>query len=260
LQSKLPRLQFTPHWVSGFSFLLALIFTTSLNAQSPGEPQGYARRNSFGILGAHSPNSSHILLGAAEKRKLWNVGISYDRSLFSRSNVNWFYEAEFSAASFVGDPLVREVLTETAPTPSTVILSGGPPVGCTPFHHSYSYKDPKGVSHSGTVDAFCHGRQWTIGQALLPLGLRWSLLPRRKLQPVFAAHVGYMYSTRPVPVAFAGSFNFVFDFGPGIELYRSRGRSLRVEYLYHHISNHNSASENPGIDNGLFQLSYIFGR
>jgi hypothetical protein len=69
-----------------------------------------------------------------------------------------------------------------------------------------------------------------------------------------------MYSTRPVPIDFAGSFNFVFDFGPGVEFYCSRTRSLRLEYRYHHISNHNSAPENPGIDNGLFQVSYVFGR
>ena len=244
-----------------FLVLLAcMIPWEPLCAQNAKESPYYARTNSFGIMAAYSPNSSHILLGVAERRKLWDLGVSYDRRLFAGTNVNWFYEAEFSPVSFVGDPLIREVATETAPTPFTMILTFGPTVGCSPMHYSYTYKDQKGVTHTGTVNSFCHGRQWTFGQAFLPIGLRWSFMPRRRLQPVFTAHVGYMYSTRPVPVAAAGSFNFVFDVGPGIELFKSHSRSLRVEYRYHHISNHDSALFNPGIDNGLFQLSYVFGR
>jgi opacity protein-like surface antigen len=69
-----------------------------------------------------------------------------------------------------------------------------------------------------------------------------------------------MYSTRPIPINGAGSFNFTFDLGAGIELYRSKTRSVRAEYRYHHISNDNTANENPGIDNGLIQVTYAFGR
>ena len=63
-----------------------------------------------------------------------------------------------------------------------------------------------------------------------------------------------------VPTVNAGNFNFTFDFGAGIELFRDHTRSMRVEYRYHHISNHNTALANPGIDNGLFQVVYSFGR
>jgi hypothetical protein len=69
-----------------------------------------------------------------------------------------------------------------------------------------------------------------------------------------------MYSTQPIPVLNAGSFNFMFDFGVGVELFRSKTKSIRTEYRYHHISNHGTAIENPGIDNGLFQVTYSFGR
>ena len=80
------------------------------------------------------------------------------------------------------------------------------------------------------------------------------------MQPFFIGHGGYMYSTTPIPIAQAGSFNFTFDLGAGVELYRSKTRSVRAEYRYHHISNHDTALENPGIDNGLFQLTDSFGR
>lgn len=85
-------------------------------------------------------------------------------------------------------------------------------------------------------------------------------MPRHKLQPFFIGHGGYMYSTQPIPISTAGSFNFTFDFGAGFEFYRSKTRSIRAEYRFHHISNHDTASQNPGIDNGLLQVTYSFGR
>jgi opacity protein-like surface antigen len=93
-----------------------------------------------------------------------------------------------------------------------------------------------------------------------PVGFQWNFLPRRKLQPFIIGHGGSMYSTRPIPIQEAGSFNFTFDLGAGFELYRSKTHSVRAEYRYHHISNHNTANQNPGIDNGLFQVTYSFGR
>lgn len=63
-----------------------------------------------------------------------------------------------------------------------------------------------------------------------------------------------MYSTKPIPLPYAGSFNFTFDVGTGIEVYRARMRSIRVKYRYHHISNNDTAIDNPGIDNGLLRL------
>jgi opacity protein-like surface antigen len=103
-------------------------------------------------------------------------------------------------------------------------------------------------------------RQWTIGEAMSPIGFEWNFLPRHTKQLFVASHGGYMYSTQPIPLETAGSFNFTFDLGAGLELYRSKNRSIRCEYRYHHISNHNTANANPGIDNGLFQMTYTFGR
>jgi Lipid A 3-O-deacylase (PagL) len=243
-----------------FILLLSLGLPQFLGAQKPNEPQTYARTNSFGVSAAYSPDSSHIILGIAEQRKLWGFGVSYGRLLWSPPIVNWRYEAEVLPLVLVGDPKSRFVNEQTSPTSTTFIQDGPPTISCSPITQSYVSIDSTGVRHTGVSHVFCHDRQWTAGQAISPLGLRWNFLPGRKLQPMFAAHVGYMYSTRPVPVESAGSFNFVFDFGPGLELYCSRTQSLRLDYRIHHISNHNSATENPGIDNGLFQVSYVFGR
>jgi hypothetical protein len=99
-----------------------------------------------------------------------------------------------------------------------------------------------------------------MGESLAPAGMQFNFLPRHRLQPIVESHGGYMFTTRPIPVPQAGSFNFTVDAGVGLEYFRTRRQSVRVEYRYHHTSNHDSSFFNPGIDNGLFQLSYVFGR
>jgi hypothetical protein len=239
--------------------LLASIAPASSSAQTVADAGYYARTNSFGILGAYSWNSSHMLLGSAEKRKLINIGASYTRKLLLNRIVNWQYNAEILPVALEGDPLTRTVVDQTSPSVATLTSDGGPLITCAPITEPYSYTE-NGIVFAGAVSIFCHGRQWTIGEALSPIGMQWNFLPSHKLQPFLIAHGGYMYSTRAIPVEYAGSFNFTFDLGAGVELYQSRTRSVRLEYRYHHISNHDTADFNPGIDNGLLQCTYLFGR
>ena len=248
-------------------FLTALVLQPALLtlastafAQPSTDSSYYARRNAFGVFGAYSGDSSHIVLGDAEKRKLLNLGVSYSRRLFLDHRVNWQYDGELIPVALEGDPLSRYVVRETSPKVVTTTTDGGPMISCAPVTTSYSYTDQGGVLHSGSFDTFCHGRQWTVGEAMSPIGSQLNLLPRRKTQPFVSGHGGYMYSTQAIPLAFAGSFNFTFDVGAGVEFYRSPKRSIRAEYRYHHISNHGTATDNPGIDNGVVQLSYVFGR
>ena len=39
-----------------------------------------------------------------------------------------------------------------------------------------------------------------------------------------------------------------------------RAQSIRVEYVVQHFSNHDTANANPGVDNGIFKVTYSFGR
>lgn len=240
--------------------MMLLLPWRTAGAQTGNENRSYGRLNSFGVFAAYSGDSSHMILGVAEKRKLLNIGVSYSRRLWMYHGMVWQYDGELIPVALEGDPNSREIITEFAPTSQTAVLNGGPIIFCAPLTQEYSFEDAEGVVHSGAISQFCHGRQWTVGQAMLPVGFQWNFLPRHKIQPIFTAHIGYMYSTQPIPVALAGSFNFTFDFGGGVEVFRSRSRSVRVEYRYHHISNHDSAYQNPGIDNGLFQVGYVFGR
>lgn len=228
-----------------------------LPAQSRTGNPYYARVNTFGFFAAYSNDSSHMLLGDAANRKLLNLGVSYGRRLLLNRTVNWQYEAELTPVAIESDPVQVLQFTYTVDDPPTVYTErlAQPPVGpCVASSGSGSVPG----FYSFTYAAACQ-RRWTIGQAMSPFGLRWNFRPQHRLQPFLDGHGGFMYSTQPIPVANAGSFNFLFDFGAGLELYRSGTRSCRLEYRYHHISNDDTADSNPGIDNGLLQFTWAFG-
>jgi opacity protein-like surface antigen len=239
-------------------FLTLMAGASTAWAQASSEKPYYARVNTFGVFGAYSGNSSHMLLGAAENRKLLEFGFSYSRKLLLNRIVNWQYNGELLPVALESDPVVHTVMVETSPTQGTYSYDETQVEACVAASGSYSYVYPD-ATFSGTYTRSCK-RQWTIGEAISPVGFQWNFRPQHKTQPFLIGHGGTMYSTRPIPINGAGSFNFTFDLGAGIELYRSKTRSVRAEYRYHHISNDDTANENPGIDNGLIQVTYAFGR
>jgi hypothetical protein len=232
-----------------------------LSAVAPGQSgdRSYARKNSFGILTAYSHDSSHIILGVAENRELLDIGLSYSRRLYLNNVVNWQYDGEILPAALNSDPVQVTTTTVTFTNPPntfTSTLELPTEAACRPLSGSGS-AGPNGPTYSFVSTCT---RRWVMGEGISPIGLQWNFLPRRKLQPVIEGHLGYMYSTEDIPVNDAGSFNFTFDVGAGFELYRSQGRSFQVEYRYHHISNDETATANPGIDNGVLQVAWVFGR
>lgn len=244
-----------------FGVLLLVLPAPGLRAQSQADSRYYARKNTFGFFSAYSNDSSHMLLGRSENRKLFELGASYNRRLLLGRAVNWQYSLEVLPVALESDPVetVTEIITLTNPPP------GFPPT-FTQTTQEVNAQACQASSGSGTVPglytytytATC-SRQWTMGEAMSPIGFQWNFLPRRTLQPFAVGHGGYMFSTKPIPTTYAGSFNFTFDFGAGVEFYLTRSQSIRAEYRYHHISNHYTAEQNPGIDNGLFQLTWTFG-
>jgi opacity protein-like surface antigen len=254
-------------WESGLfsrgirSFIICLLPSIAIaasSAQSPNRDTPFARRNTIGIFAAYSNDSSHILAGEAEHRKLLEFGISYSRRLTLNSRVNWEYDVELMPVALVGDPLIRYVNTQTSPTNETFTgVLPYPMVKCTPQGFNYDYT-LNGITYSGTQVDMCYGRRWTMGQAFSPFGMKLNFIPRAKLQPFIIGHGGYMFSTQAVPIEGAGSFNFTVDCGAGLEYFLSKSKSMRVEYRYHHFSNADTADLNPGVDNGMLQVTYSF--
>jgi hypothetical protein len=234
--------------------------TASAQAVPPVSPY-YARTNTFSIFSAYSGDSSHILLGSTENRKLLDFGVAYGHKLYLNHIVNWQYNGELLPVALESDPEFQLAYHQTYPSVRTydmyILQATGHCVSGGSGTYTMGFGDV--ITSSGTFTTSCT-RRWTMGEGISPVGFQWNFLPRNKLQPFFIGHGGYMYSTQPIPVPEAGSFNFTFDFGAGFELYRSMTRSVRAEYRIHHISNHGTADQNPGIDSGLFQLTYSFGR
>jgi hypothetical protein len=241
-------------------FLITLLaISAASSAQSQTEVSNFVRLNTFGVLSAYSNDSSPMLLGVSVNRKLLNVGVSYNRRLISNRIVNWQYSGEFFPIAFESDPVQVTVTTVTYTTPPLIFTTTSiiPTVtACHPQSGGGSIPQ-EGLTYSyvGTCS-----RRWTTGQALSPAGFQWNFLTRRRLQPFLIGHGGYMYSTKPIPVTTAGSFNFTFDFGAGIEFFRTRTQSVRGDFRYHHISNDWTAQQNPGVDSGVVQVTYTFGR
>lgn len=247
---------------SAFAPLVLLFIAASVIHAQIGESGAFSRRNTFTVFTEYSNNSSHILMGVSENRELAAFGGSYARRLWSSHGGDLRYLAEIRPVLMESDPVFQITYVITPINPS------GP--ASTSTTASESYQSCKPGSSQQTVQSSTQtysimetttcARRWTFAQGFSPVGLQYSFWPRHGIRPFISSTAGYVFSTRPIPTSEAGSFNFTFDFGAGIEFFRSRTRSIQVEYRFHHISNHYTADVNPGIDNGVFKLSYAFGR
>ncbi len=202
-------------------------------------------------------------MGRAESRKLLSVGGSYAYRLWSTRYSTLQYLGEVRPFIYTSDPLEKDSLRLDS-APDSEQFAEAPPspvIRCEAgSYHNQFLVDPSSGQLYPITDTVTCSRRWTFAQGASPLGFKVNLLPHRRIQPVISGLAGYMFSTKPVPTDGAGSFNFTFEFGGGIEVFRVRGRSMLVEYRYHHYSNKDSADENPGVDNGVFKLTYSFGR
>jgi hypothetical protein len=235
------------------------VVSGTLHAQIE-SPVPLGSRNSFGVTSEYSNDSSHIILGDAVNVKLGAIGLQYQRRLIANRHMVWSYGMEFRPVILESNPTATYTYVYTSPT--TLTVQGAPQVTpkCVATTDSYSATNPTtGVLTSVSTILSC-GRVITYAQGFSPFGLKLNLLPRSRLQPTFSSYEGYILSTRPVPAWNAGSFNFDFEIGAGLEYYRSQHSSVRIEFQVQHYSNKNTAEANPGVDNGLLKLTYSFGR
>ncbi len=256
----------------GALLCLAISCTTALAAQDIPHTQpfdAYSRKNTFTLFAEYSPTSSHILLGVARQRILADVGGAYTRRLVRFWGSDLGYHVELRPVLFESDPVsvTTSTISYTEPPPigpvtSTQTVTAAPIGKCQPSSGTTTYLPIDGQPEVTISSTTTCGRQWTFGQVFTPIGFKYSMRTHHPLQPFVIATLGYMYTSRPVPIATAESFNFVFDFGAGLELYRSdqKKRSISLEARYHHFSNRNTAESNPGTDNITYKLSYNFGR
>jgi Lipid A 3-O-deacylase (PagL) len=233
--------------------ILLLCFALTSAAQQTTD-QTYSRLNTFSGFFEYSNDSSHIILGDAENRKIGAIGFQYQRRLVHRRLLDLSYTAEVRPGMIESDPVFAATITFTTPPSSVSQVPPSPTVKCVATTYMFSGED-----YADTEVTSCT-RRTVVEQGFSPVGLRISLLPRYRLQPTFSTLAGYMFSTQPVPITDAGSFNYSFEFGGGLEYYLAHTRSIRLEYQVQHFSNKKTAELNPGVDSGFIKLTYAFGR
>jgi Lipid A 3-O-deacylase (PagL) len=231
---------------------LVTIFTVVVCLSGWGqEPGSVGGVQSLGFSSSYSPNSSHIMIGLAEQRRTWTVGIEYTHLLHITRNFRYDYEGSVLPMYLESDPTV--IGTTTTINGKTFITSE-PPIRVV-----YVDRGPVGTATEGRgvtapIYAF-YGRENTYAAALLPLGARMSAFPRSRIQPSFAIDLGFVVSSRDIPVDQSDQFNYLFAFGPGFQVYSGPRSSVRVEYIYRHISNAHQGFQNPGVDQGVFRVT-----
>ena len=241
--------------------LAVLLVLASVADAQIGEANSFGRKNTYSAFLEYSNDSSHIILGSSPDRKFSGLGIRYERRLLANRAFVWRYAVEFRPLVLESDPTATLTVSINAPPPAiTVIEPTAAALQCIAGQRTFSGNDPiTGVHFSENILTSC-GRRWTYAQGLSPVGTRINLLPHRRLQPTASFLAGYLLSAKKIPLDSAGSFNFTFEFGAGLEYYQSQSRSIRFEYQIQHFSNAYTAETNPGVDNGLFKLTYSFGR
>jgi hypothetical protein len=223
----------------------------SRRAESVTSLPDYSRGNSWTLFSEYAPNSSHILWGVSEKRQRLVFGGEYARRLVRGHGVEFDYMIQAKPVSLERDPTLvglrsvstGQILFRIA-QPSRVVIVDGSPLLLEGF---------------GQVVPV-YGNEWTYGFGLDPIGLKLNFRARRRLQPFVDAIGGFIVTTRDIPIDDTSNFNYEFGFGSGFDYFLSARRSLRFGYAFRHISNNGLGFYNPGIDAGVIEIGYSFGR
>ena len=216
------------------------------------EPGGVGGAQSYGFSWSYSPDSSHILIGLAQQRSTWTLGFEYTHLIKSHQRFRLDYEGSFLPVYEETDPTV--IGTRTTLDKNTIVTEE-PPIRVVTVDHG-----PVGTATvvngpSAPIYAI-FSRESTYAAALEPLGARMSAFPRSRIQPSFSVDLGFVVSSRDLPVNDADQFNYLFSFGPGVQVYTGARTSVRVEYILRHISNAHMGYQNPGVDQGVFRVTF----
>jgi hypothetical protein len=208
-------------------FVLALTLCFSAHAGICNDGSQSEPRHEFRVLGGYSPDSP-TLLGTAEDRKFIMIEASYSYRCWSWEHASLAYSAGVVPAAIVRQPTQFERVT--AGTPGNVTF-----VQKIPPHAVYGF-------------------------GILPIGVHAEFARHHRLYPVAEANGGVVASTEPIPERAnnATGLNFMFDGGAGLRWNAAERHALTFGYRWVHISNAETTSFNPGLDNNVFYVSYSF--
>lgn len=179
----------------------------------------------FGAWAGWSPGST-TFFGRSPDRRLFIAGLRAGRVLGTKKHFDFEYTVDFV-------PVVRLVQ----------------PREVRPF----VTEDGRRIFGRSGPDA--------TGVGVSPVGLKFRFRRRERVKPFAEATGGIVYFDRAVPYDAARRFNFMFDFGGGVQILSRSRRALTLGYKFHHISNAYTGDINPGLDSHVFYAGYsVFRR
>jgi len=107
-------------------------------------------------------------------------------------------------------------------------------------------------------DRFSGGKSSIYGAGISPLGFKINFGQRSWIKPFFAASVGILYFQDDVPVRDSSRLNFTPELGLGVQFFLAPKNAVTVGYKFHHISNANTARNNPGMDSHVIYAGFSF--
>jgi len=254
---------FLQKWISKASLCLIVGSSVCATARAQDAPETYSNRRVFSGFVEYSNDSSHMLLGYADGRKITAIGASMERRSFLGRNVSGAWVAEVRPFMAVSDPTMKGFTLEFPQQPAysgvvnfTSAVPVDKPVSRTPLNVILVTQNHV---YEGTA-TYIAGTRSTFVSGVSPLGYKLKAFPHRRLQPFVTGLGGFAVSPRDIPVFNSSAFNFTFEFGAGVEVFQTHTRSVQLEYRYHHLANAGNGAENPGIDSGVFKATYSFGR
>jgi hypothetical protein len=237
---------------AGLSLFAAVVCLTVSCIPASSQEAAPGGTHSFGFSTSYSADSSHILIGNAEQRRIWTLGAEYTHLLHQTSHL---YEASVMPLFEETDPTVAGTMYTYA---GQTIISAQPPTRVIyPVRGPVGYVVVSGVSAPITAIT---GREDTYAGAVSPLGARVSAFPARRIQPSFCLNLGFVASARDIPVDQSAQFNYMFAFGPGLNFFTDAHTSWRLEYIYRHTSNAGQGNLNPGVDQGVIRITISLHR
>jgi len=99
-------------------------------------------------------------------------------------------------------------------------------------------------------------RRNVFGWGLSPIGFQLYFRPQSRIKPFINTSGGVLFFKEPIPRLNGARFNFTYDFGGGVQVFRDSRRAFNFGYKYQRISNGGRALNNPGFDGHVFYFGY----
>jgi hypothetical protein len=198
--------------------------------------------------------SAQIVEDSLASRVAWRLGVNVavghnspvTNQLGTTPDRDHLLVAMSAATSIIGAGAFH-VYYDCQVLPVVLIRGNAPPEG-------YHFPAPGGTVPGNDV-AYAFG--------ISPFGIELQGSLSKALTIYAATAAGGLWFDREYPIPGAGRIDFTLEFGAGMFIALGKESWLQVGYKYHHLSNANSAAQNPGVDANLVYVGYdwaVFAR